>query len=209
MPTEARRRRLLAAALRHAPFDGWTDRCLKAAAADAGLNEAEARLAFPGGAGEVVEFFAHEADRLMTAALAKEPLAELKIRERIARAVRVRLEQQAPHREAVRRAVALLALPGHGSRSARSLYRTVDAMWYAIGDRSADFSFYTKRLLLGGVYASTLLYWLSDDSPGRAATWAFLDRRIADVLRIQQVRGRFRSRRGGARAERGQRRRAA
>jgi ubiquinone biosynthesis protein COQ9 len=103
----------------------------------------------------------------------------------------VRLELLQPHREAVRRGIAFLALPANVALGTRLLYRTVDAIWYAAGDTATDYNFYTKRALLAGVYASTLLYWLDDASDGYADTWAFLDRRIADAMRIPQAVGRF------------------
>ena len=192
-PTTAReeaRRRLLAATLSHVPFDGWTMTAIRAGAADLGMALGDARRLFPGGPDEAVAFFVAEADRRMEEELARRELGKMRIRDRIATAVRVRLEQHAQHREAIRRALAVQALPRNGPGGLRSLYRTVDAMWRAAGDASTDFSFYTKRFLLSGVYVSTLMFWINDRSKGSQATWAFLDRRIDDVMAIQKLRGR-------------------
>ncbi len=191
MPIEELRRRLLAAALPHVPFDGWSRQCLGAAARDAGLSAAQARIAFPRGGADLVDFHARQGDRRMEATLATRDLGALRIRELIATAVRLRLETADGGREAARRLLALAATPGHAAWAARALYRTVDAIWYAVGDDSTDVNFYTKRALLAGVYASTLLIWLNDESEDSAATWAFLDRRIEDVMRIQKARGRL------------------
>ena len=106
------------------------------------------------------------ADQRTVADMEKEGVANLKIRDRIKNAVRIRLERHAGNREAARRALALLSLPFNAPLAMRLLYRTVDAMWYAAGDTSTDFNFYTKRATLAGVYSSTLLYWLNDRSPG-------------------------------------------
>jgi ubiquinone biosynthesis protein COQ9 len=106
-------------------------------------------------------------------------------------AVRLRLTANAAHREAIRRALAILAMPIHAPLAARLLYATVDAIWYALGDRSTDYNFYTKRMLLAGVYSATVLYWLNDKSAENTETWDFLDRRIADVMRIPQAMGRL------------------
>ncbi len=191
LPQDDTRDRLLAATLAHVPFDGWGDGALRAGAADLGLSADEARQAFPGGAISLIEYHAAAADRRLDETLKGEDLSGLRIRERIAHAVRLRLEQNAEHREAIRRALPLLAQPINGPRALRALYRTVDTIWFAIGDRTTDFNFYTKRGLLAGVYLSTLLVWLNDTSEGAADTWAFLDRRIADVMRIQKARGRL------------------
>ena len=148
-----------------------------------------AKNAFPGGGPDAIAL--HSAgDRAMVAALTPEALAGLKIRDKIALAVRTRLEQAEADRESVRRAVQLLALPPGAPLATRLLARTVDAIWRAIGDESQNFSFYSKRLILGGVYSATLAYWLQDDSEGREKTWDFLNRRIDDVLQLGKMRAR-------------------
>jgi ubiquinone biosynthesis protein COQ9 len=188
----AERRAILAKALDHVPFDGWTERTLRQGAEEAGFDDAMVRLAFPRGGADAIEFWSTETDRAMAAALAEQNIADLKVRERIAAAVRWRLETLAPHREAVRRSLSYLSQPQHAGLGLRCLYRTVDEMWHAAGDTATDFNFYTKRGLLAGVYTSTMLFWLDDDSADHAATWPFLDRRIADALRIPQISGRLR-----------------
>lgn len=187
------RDKIVEAALPHIPFDGWTPRAAHRAAADLGLTQAEAARAFPYGAADMVAHYSDLADRRMLIELDRRDIGTMKIRERIATAVRVRLEQAAPHREAVRRALAVLALPSNAILGGKCLYRTVDAMWVAAGDSSTDWNFYSKRSLLAGVYSSTLLCWLDDSSDGLSDTWAFLDRRIADVMRIPKLTGRVRS----------------
>jgi len=185
----AMRDRLLLATLPHVAFDGWTETALIAGAKDCGLAAVDILRFFPGGPGEMVRLFSDWADRRMLAALETAEVGTLRTHERVAAAVTARLAALAPHREAARRALAFFALPPHAALGLRCLYRTVDAIWYAAGDRAADFSFYTKRALLAGVYASTQVYWLEDRSEGAAATKAFLDRRLADVMRIGRLRG--------------------
>ena len=191
LPADETRDRLLQAALPHVPFDGWSEAALTAAAVDLGLEPADARHTFPGGPVALVTYHAAYADRRMEEALKESDLAAMRVRERIAHAVRLRLEQNAAHREAIRAALPILAQPANGPHALYSIYRTVDAIWFAVGDRTTDFGFYTKRALLAGVYLSTLLYWLNDSSENSNASWGFLDRRIADVMRIQTTRARF------------------
>jgi len=188
---DALREKLIDAAVAHVPFDGWGDKALAAAARDLGLDPRLARNAFPGGAIEMIEFHSRLADRRMVADFEQADKTGLKLREKVALAVRLRLRANAAHREAIRRALTILALPVHAPLAARLLYRTVDAIWYALGDRSTDYNFYTKRGLLAGVYSTTLLYWINDKSAESAETWAFLDRRIAEVMLIPQAMGRL------------------
>jgi ubiquinone biosynthesis protein COQ9 len=188
VPLDARDR-ILAAAVRHAAFDGWADRILPHGARDAGYDADMAERVFPGGIDELIEAFSQWADSCMAEALARHDLPALKVRERIALGVRLRLECLIPHREAVRRLTAHCALPGHAGLGARLVVRTVDAIWYAAGDTATDFSYYTKRGLLAAVYGATVLYWLADESEGHQETWVFLERRLDDVMRIPRLRG--------------------
>jgi ubiquinone biosynthesis protein COQ9 len=189
--TDALREKLIDAALAHVPFDGWGDKALMTAAKNLGIEPVVARNAFPGGAIEMIEFHSLLADRRMVAEFEAADRGGLKLREKVALAVRLRLQANMPHREAIRRAVATLALPIHAALAARLLYRTVDAAWHAVGDRSTDYNFYTKRMLLAGVYSSTVLFWINDKSADCAETWAFLDRRIADVMQIPKAMARL------------------
>jgi len=182
---------ILEAALPHVPFDGWSLATLRVAAKDAGYDESMAALAFPGGVAELIDYWSVVADAKMTLAYEAANTGEMRFRDRITFLVRARIEAVADHRDAVRRALTHVTRPSKAGTGIRGLYRTVDEMWYAAGDTSTDFSFYTKRGTLAGVYASTLLYWLDDRSEDASDTWAFLDRRIADVMRIPQKRAKL------------------
>lgn len=184
MKTGKLREELLRASLPHVAFDGWSPAVLRAAAKDLGVDPVLALNAYPGGPAELVEAFSTWADRRMLAELEKLDLEAMKVRERVAAGVRLRLIQVEPHREAVRRALSFCALPHNAALGLKCLYRTVDAIWYAAGDRATDYNFYSKRLLLSGVYSSTLLFWLNDKSEGYGETWAFLERRIGEVLKV-------------------------
>ena len=194
MDETAQRRALSEAMLPDVAFDGWGSRSIASAAHRVGLDEAAADALFPGGARDAVAEFSHWADDRMLEVLAQQNLAAMKVRERVATAVRARLAVVAPHREAVRRALTLLALPRNLPLGLRLLYHTVDAIWHAAGDTATDFNFYTKRGLLAGVQAATTLYWLDDRSAGGEATNAFLDRRLADVMAIPKLGARLRER---------------
>ncbi|MBF0325002.1 MAG: COQ9 family protein [Alphaproteobacteria bacterium] len=182
------RDQLVLAVLPHAVFEGWSMTALQAAAADLGLDSSVPERAFLAGPVAAVEHFVALADQLMVEDLAGTDMAALKVPERVFKAVAVRLERWQPHREAIRRALAVLALPGNALAATRVTCRTIDAIWRAAGDTSHDFSWYTKRATLTAVYTATMLYWLDDSSDDGAATLAFLRRRLADVGRVTQMR---------------------
>ena len=188
----ALRDEILLAALPHIPFDGWTSRAMRRGARDAGRDAAAAGRAFPYGAADMIAHYSDLADRQMVAEMERRGVAQMKVRERIATAIRVRLEQAEPHKDAVRRALSILALPTNAPTALRSLYHTVDAIWNAAGDTANDWNFYSKRGLLAGVFSSTVLCWLDDTSADNAETWAFLDRRVEDVMRLPKLTERVR-----------------
>ncbi len=174
-------------ALELVPDHGWTIAALRKA--DPELADLD--LLFPGGSGELVEAYIDFADRLMETDAAADDFNNMGLTKRVRRVIELRLIRQRPHRDAIRRALALLALPGHGRTAARSAARTIDSIWHAAGDVSSDFSWYTKRALLAAVYGATLLYWLRDYSEDDAATMEFLDRRLAGVGRFHKTMGRL------------------
>jgi ubiquinone biosynthesis protein COQ9 len=188
---EDQRDRLLEAALVHVPFDGWSRRSLFAGARDLGVEPGLARRLFPRGGDDLLAQLERWADRRMLAQVDTAELAAMRIRERIGTCVRARLEALAPHREAMRRAVAARLLPSNAMAGCASLWRTVDLMWSVAGDKGEDYSYYTKRSLLAAVWTSTFLFWLEDRSDGFRDSWAFLDRRIGDVMQIGALRARL------------------
>lgn len=192
MDAREQRWALMEAMLPDVPFDGWSRAAMEAAARRIGADEGELAALFPGGARDAVAAFSRWADRSMLAALPEAGLEAMKTRERVALAVRTRLTLLEPHREAVRRALALLALPQNLGLGLRLLYETVDAIWYAAGDTATDFNFYTKRGLLAAVLSATTLYWLDDRSPGGEETEAFLHRRLGDVMALPKLGARLR-----------------
>lgn len=191
-PLEKLRRQLALAVGENAVFDGWTVKAVDSAARQLGVDTVKARLAMPKGQAEMIDLYMQEVDRALEAYFTPERLASLKIREKIRALVWRRLEIMAPAREAVRRALATLAMPQNVPLALRISWRSADLMWRIAGDTSTDFNHYTKRLTLLGVYGSTLLVWLDDKSEGWADTAAFLDRRIDDVMKIERLKAEWR-----------------
>lgn len=184
---------ILSNLLKECVFDGWTNKTLEKSAEKSGLNKDYAHVAFPDGALGAALFYIAGIDDEMEKNYKKQKADKLKIREKIAMAVTTRLKLYAKNREAVRKIVAFMSLPQNAGAAVKSLSETVSKMWYLAGDNSTDYNYYTKRFLLGGVYSSTLLYWLNDKSENYADTEAFLMRRIEDVMQIQKLRGKAES----------------
>ena len=184
---DATTQRLLDAIVMHVPFDGWSPEAFDAAARDAQMTPAEARALCPGGATDLAVMFHEQGDRAMEAALQAANIDVMRIRDKITFAMRTRLEV-VPDKELVRRGSTLFALPQNAALGARLIWGTADAMWRAIGDTSEDVNWYTKRMTLSAVWGSVVLYWLGDTSEGDAATLAFIDRRIEDVMQFEKTK---------------------
>lgn len=190
--TDSPQQALVTAALAHVPFDGWSMAALNAAAADLGIPQAQARALFPRGAIDLALAFHRQGDAAMVDRLRVLDLTGYRFRDRIALAVRTRLDV-VEDCEAVRRGTTFFALPMHAADGTRAIWNTADLIWNTLGDTSDDINWYTKRATLAAVYSATLLYWLGDETPGHTATWAFLDRRIEDVMRIEEAKAAVRT----------------
>jgi len=191
-PLEKIRRQLALAVGENAVFDGWSRAAVDSAAKQLGVDPVQARLAMPKTQSGLIDVYIQEVDRALEAYFTPERLAGMKIRAKIRSLVWKRLEIMGPAREAVRRALAILAMPQNLPLALRISWRTADRMWRVAGDTSTDFNHYTKRMTLGAVYASTLLVWLDDRSEEWADTAAFLDRRIDDVMKIEKLKAEWR-----------------
>lgn len=185
-PLEQWRRRLALGVGENAVFDGWTAKVVDSAAAGLGIDPVKARLAMPKRQAAMIGLYIEAVDRALAKDLPAKALAKMKIRERIRALVWHRLEIMGPAREAVRSALAILAMPQNLPLALKLSWRSADLMWRLAGDSSTDFNHYSKRMTLSAVYASTLVAWLDDDSEGWMETGAFLDRRIDNVMQFER-----------------------
>lgn len=176
----------------NAVFDGWSDKALAMAASELGVPEGRARLAFPDGPFQMIDAWFDAIDIAMAKAYPLERISRLKIRERIRDLVLYRIEVINPHKEALRRALAILAQPQNAMAAARLAWRAADRMWRIAGDRATDFNHYSKRGILSALYMSTMLVYLDDDSDGLTTTRGFLDRRIKDVMNFEKLKASWR-----------------
>ena len=182
---------LTRACMMHVPFDGWSKQSLKLAAKDCGIDEGELSRILPRGVEEAVEIYAHLADEDMVLAfeeaLSESQTAPQGMTAKIKLLILVRLEQALPHKEVVRKTLQYLRKPSRAKLSQSLLYNTIDRIWRVAGDDSTDFSFYTKRGLLGAVYSATLLYFLADNSGSMDNSSAFLNRRLKEISVIPKL----------------------
>ena len=190
-PLDKIRARLALAVGENAVFDGWTVKAVETAAAQLGIDPAQARLAFPNAKIDMIDAYVAAVDAAMAAEFPPEKIAAMKVRDRIRSQLWFRLEAMAPAREALRSALSILAMPHNAPRGLAIGWRSADLMWRNAGDTASDFNHYTKRLTLGAVYGSTLVVWLDDQSEGFADTAAFLDRRLGDVMRFEKWKGQW------------------
>ncbi|MEQ8900499.1 MAG: COQ9 family protein [Roseovarius sp.] len=194
MPDTDLMSRLLEAAKPHVPFDGWSETTLRLAAQDADIAPGLVTAICPRGAVDLALAYHAEGDAAMLKRLEETDLSAMRFRDRVAFAVRARLEA-VEDRELVRRGTTLFSLPNHAADGAKAIWQTCDHIWTALGDTSDDVNWYTKRATLSGVYGATVLYWLGDDSEGNLRTWEFLDRRIEDVMQIEKFKAKARENR--------------
>ncbi|TNE34861.1 MAG: COQ9 family protein [Alphaproteobacteria bacterium] len=174
-----------------AVFDGWSDAALAHAAEDSGVMPEVARLAFPGGAIDMIAGWIETIDAAMAEALPQEELSQMKIRERIRALVAFRLQAVAGQEESLRRALAIMAMPQNAPRALKLGWHSADVMWRLAGDTATDYNHYTKRAILASIYAATLAVFVDDESAGKAATHAFLNRRIEGVMKFEATKAKW------------------
>jgi ubiquinone biosynthesis protein COQ9 len=182
------RRQLALPVGENAVFDGWSDKAVASAAAALSIDPDIARLAFPEKPAEMVAAYVEALDEALVAAFPPEAIAAMRVSQRIRAILLERFALMTPAREAIRSGLAILAMPQNLARAARLGWRSADAMWRLAGDTATDFNHYSKRAILGSIYAATLLVWLDDDSDGQAETTAFLDRRLGEVARFEKAK---------------------
>lgn len=183
---------IIDAILPHVAFDGWSKTSFDAAVADAGVDPTVASGVFPRGARDVARAWHDRGDAKMAQAMENADLSDMRYSEKVAHAVRLRIEA-IEDKEALRRATSQNILPLNAPDGAKMLWQTADTVWTALGDTSEDYNWYTKRMTLSGVIGSTLLFWLGDNSIDSEPTWAFLDRRIDNVMQFEKVKSKVTS----------------
>lgn len=186
---ETAKSRILAAALPHVPFDGWSDATLRAALADSGVAAAMGAGLFPRGGIDLAIAYHKAGDHDLVDALAQTDMSALRFREKVTAAVRLRL--QLVDKEIVRKGAALFALPQNSVEGGALVWGTSDRIWTALNDTSRDINWYSKRATLAAVYGATVLFWLGDTSQDDGDTWQFLDRRIENVMQFEKIKASF------------------
>lgn len=189
-PLEPQKARLLAAILPHVAFEGWSQSAFATAVTEMGLTPDHGRSLCPRGAVDLAIAFHQAGDQAMRVAVKSADLRQMRYSEKVAFAVRARIAA-ITDKEAVRRGIALFALPHMAADGARLIWGTADAIWEVLGDTSDDFNWYSKRATLSAVWTSVVMFWLGDDSLGGQATDAFIDRRIANVMQFEKLKAQF------------------
>ena len=184
---------ILQAALKIAPFEGWTNLTLKRAVRDAGLPDGAEELYFENGISDLLNHWSDALNRKAEHQISELDLAKLKIRSRVTQGVLLRLQAIGPHEEAARRASSRLILPDLAATGIRQIWNAADMIWRAIGDTSTDANYYSKRAILSSVIGATLPIWLSDQSDDKAAARAFLDARIENVMEFEKLKWRVKN----------------
>jgi ubiquinone biosynthesis protein COQ9 len=179
---------VIANMLKHVPEYGWSMEALARAVKDTGFADGDEHRIFLGSIDRALEHYLKMVDRHVEDKLTHIDLSSMRVRDRVATGVMIRLREIEEHKEAVRKSLMYLASPIRSKLALKSLYNTVDMIWYAAGDKATDFNYYSKRFLLAGVYSATLLYWLDDNSPDAEATRAYLNRRLDQVMMIPKFK---------------------
>ena len=183
---------LIRAMLIHVPFDGWTWEAMEQGAIDIGYEKKKTsserikifKGLFKNGSIDFIDIFSQIIDLEVKENYNSIESKPERVPEKIKKIIMIRLHLCQKYKEAVRSSISLSAIPVNTKISLNILYRTCNSIWRIVGDKSTDFSFYTRRISLAAVYTSTLLFWLNDKSNNNIETECFLDRRLKDIGKI-------------------------
>lgn len=181
------REKIIEDALDEIVFQGWDFKVILEACQNSGYEKDYARILFPQGIEQVLDCYLCMMDHKMLSEIEQLPLDGLPIREKITQMVATRIALLSSKRSLAIQTMTTLSMPIYAKLSSKALFRSADHMWRAIGDQSTDHNYYSKRMLLSMVYASTLLYWVNDDSEQQKDTYEFLKRRIQNVMSFGKI----------------------
>ena len=179
--------KIINSALKNINFDGWTKETILSGFLANKIKIDDYEKIFPNGTIDSILHFANLSDRLMIERFLEIDNSNLKTPDKIKQLLLTRFTILNPNKEAVRKSIAILALPKNSKQALKSLYKTTDEIWRTVGDRSTDFSFYSKRVTLAGVYSTTMMSWLGSIDPDLSKVEEFIDRRLDNVKLIGSI----------------------
>ena len=173
-------------------INGWNDNIFSIITKRNKYNEEEVRALFSKGYRSLLELYLFNADQEMIKSCNKIDLIKMKTHERIREIILLKLKINAKDKNLFKRTFFTLMLPQHFNIATSSLYRTVDHIWYIAGDKSTNFNFYTKRLILAGIYSSTVFYWIDGDKTFEQIK-DFLNNQLKQVSKIPKIKEQIKS----------------
>ena len=176
--------------IEHTPYTGWSLETLKVSLGEIGiLNSLDSF--FPGGIKDISRLYFDIADKKLEYDVENIDLENKSVRDRISYLLNLRLDFFSNNKQVIKQIIGSDFFNGFSLAPISRINDSVDLMWRLAGDKSVDYNFYTKRILLGGIYISSVLFWL--DSENREEVSKFIDRRIANVMKIEKNKKKFSS----------------
>tara|TARA_Y100000746_G_C15405991_1_gene408340 strand:+ start:65 stop:748 length:684 start_codon:yes stop_codon:yes gene_type:complete len=179
--------------VRSVAFEGWSSSLIKAACSELGIDHNVSKTLFPRGIIDIALANHRDGDKKMIKILADTDFEGVKIRQKITFAIKSRLQIIENEKELVKKTMSFFSLPQNFLDGHQLIWGTSDIIWNFFEDDSSDYNYYTKRLILSGVYGSVVLFWLGDDSKDNSSTWEFLDRRIQNVMSFESFKSKMKA----------------
>ena len=130
-------------------------------------------------------------ENLLKNSIEEEDLSALRTHEKIRKIIELHFISIEPHKKALRSILHRGSLLSSPITFTNMLYQTVSHMWYAAGDQSTDYNFYTKRLILSAVYTPTLFYWLEGNN--LEETMKYCDKKLSQVSKVPKLKNQIKT----------------
>lgn len=177
-------------------FEGWSQKTLEKAIEAAGVDKNQMAILYPGGIAEFTQEFIDECNKQALQIAAEPSFIKLKTQEKVRELIFARIKTyhfKLQNLEALKKFMAFNVKPFQVGDSLKNIYDFSSDVWYAIGDKSTDFSFYTKRLSLSLIYSKSMLYSLNDKSENLQSTQKFIQNSIDGLMKINKLKAKIKN----------------
>ncbi|MBL6675336.1 MAG: COQ9 family protein [Alphaproteobacteria bacterium] len=154
-----------------------------------GLNINEIELLFPEGNIDLIKFTLEQLNKELEEYCKKIDLIRLPVHKRIKKVLLSKISLMNKNKLFYRSIFLNLLIPKKNFSLSNQLYNSVDQIWFIAGDSSTDFNFYTKRLILSGIYSRVMLFFFNNNNQEELEN--ILDESLKRVSKIPEIKSKL------------------
>ena len=169
--------------------DGLTSNTFKNISKKYDLNIDEMNLLFPGGKNDLLKLSLDQLNIELENYCKKLDLIRLPVHKRIRKILLSKIYIMDKEKKFYKKIFLSLLIPKKKFSLPIKLYKSVDQIWFIAGDTSVDFNFYTKRLILAGIYSRVIFFFFNNNN--QILLENLLDASLKRVSKIPELKTKF------------------